>query len=73
MWFPIFNQSLHQMLIKWIGKAACDGGAYAGIGTACKGAEALNMGIVVLAVLALVLAAAWLNARRSRRRSAYSW
>jgi hypothetical protein len=73
MWIHIFNLSLHQMVVKWIGRAACDGGAFAGIGSACKGAQAANMGMVVLVLLAMGLGATWLNIRRRRRRTEYFW
>jgi hypothetical protein len=69
--FPFVDEKLHQMLVKWIGKTACDAGTLIDIGTACKGTQALNMGLVVLALLAIGLTAAWLNARRRRRRSGF--
>jgi hypothetical protein len=73
MWFPVFNQSLHRIVVKWIGRNACHAGAVMGIGAACKGAQSLNMGMVVLAVTALALTATWLNVRRKRRRTEYFW
>lgn len=71
LFFPFLDHAIHKMVAMWIGKAACHGGALAGIGEACRGTQALNMGLVVLALAAMLLAATWLNTRRKRRRTEY--
>jgi hypothetical protein len=64
LFFPFLDHAIHKLVAIWIGKTACHGGALAGIGTACWGTQALNMGLVVLALAAMVLAATWINVRR---------
>lgn len=74
LFFPFLDHAIHKLVAIWIGKTACHGGALAGIGTACKGAQALNMGLVVLALVAMALAVTWINLRRKRRRAEeYFW
>jgi hypothetical protein len=74
MFFPFFDHAIHHMVAMWIGKTACHGGALVGIGAACRGPQALNMGLIVLALAAMLLAATWLNVRRKRRRAEdYFW
>ena len=66
---------MYETLIKWIGSKTCK---VAGelhevldAGTACLNGQSLNMGFVVLGMLALTLTVLIINARRRQRRDDY--
>lgn len=66
---------MYETIVKWIGSKTCK---VAGelhevldAGTACISGQSLNMGLVVLGLLALTLTVLIINARRRQRREDY--
>lgn len=66
---------MYETLVKWIGSKTCK---VAGelhevldAGTACFSGQSLNMGFVVLGLLALTLTVLIINTRRRHRRDNY--
>jgi hypothetical protein len=66
---------MYDQLIQWIGSQTCDLAGDVGnvleTGHACATGQALNMGIVVLAIAAFAVVVMVIGARRRQRRDNY--
>jgi hypothetical protein len=63
---------MYEALVRWIGSKTCtvagDVGQVLDAGHACAGGQALNVGLVVVALLAVTIVVMVINARRRQRR-----
>lgn len=66
----------YEVLPKWIGSKACALGGYLPefmqLGSSCKGAQATNMGLVVLGLLMIGLGVRLIAIHRQMRREGWS-
>jgi hypothetical protein len=65
---------MYDTFVKWIGSNACTfaGHLSDGLGASCTNAQALNTGLVILALATIGLWVTWMKARIRRRREEYN-